>query len=407
MMCMSRVILHIDMNSFYASVEAAFDPSLKGLPLAIAGNPEERKGIVVTCSYEARAFGVKTTMPVWEAKKLCPNLIVKKPRFDRYRKASKAMFAILSSYTPIVEPVSIDEGYMDVTDVARHPLDLAKEIQQRLLDELELPSSIGIAPNKFLAKTASDMKKPLGITVLRKRDIKEKLWPLDVEEMHGVGAKTAEKLKKIGIRTIGDLARGNDVQLEKIIGINGLRLKEKANGIDHRPVDPSSVYDFKSVGNQMTLPEDATNEEELKNALKSLAKSVSLRLKKKEAVATKVAVMLRYKDRTTVTKSMKLENPTDDERTIFQHALIVFQKLWKNEPVRLLGITGQDVMHKKNAFKQLDLFTFEEEAKNEPLHQAIEKLSEKYGEGIIKKGLSMHKEIDSFGSSFGKDFFFK
>ncbi len=196
-----RVILHVDMNSFYASVEMACEPSLKGKPLAIAGNVEERRGIIVTCSYEARKFGVKTAMPLWEAKKLCPALIVRKPNFDRYREASAGMFDVLRRYTSLVEPVSIDEGYMDITESYQlgSPIEIAKSIQTALLKELDLPSSIGIAPNKFLAKMASDMKKPLGITVLRKRDVPNVLWPMACFEMHGVGKKTAEKLAPLGI----------------------------------------------------------------------------------------------------------------------------------------------------------------------------------------------------------------
>ncbi|MDQ0976049.1 nucleotidyltransferase/DNA polymerase involved in DNA repair [Neobacillus niacini] len=224
-----RVILHVDMNSFYASVEMAYEPELKGKPVAIAGNVEERRGIIITCSYEARKFGVKTTMPLWEAKKLCPQLIIRKPNFDRYRTASIAMFEILRNYTELVEPVSIDEGYMDITDSFElgSPIEIAQSIQKRVLEQLDLPCSIGIAPNKFLAKTASDMKKPMGITILRKRDIPSVLWPLNTSEMHGVGKKTAEKLTTIGIHTIGELAAGNEIQLKSLLGINGIRIKEK------------------------------------------------------------------------------------------------------------------------------------------------------------------------------------
>src|SRR5690606_39217563 len=171
---------------------------------------------------------------------------------------------LLREYTDLVEPVSIDEGYMDMTDYeSRHPLEVAKSIQNRLLEEMDLPSSIGIAPNKFLAKTASDMKKPLGITILRKRDIPKILWPLPVGDMHGVGSKTAEKLNNIGIMTIGDLAKANDIQLKTLLGINGIRLKERAMGFDSRPVDPEAIYDFKSIGNSTTLPKDTTVQQEL------------------------------------------------------------------------------------------------------------------------------------------------
>ncbi len=253
-----RVILHIDMNSFYASVEMAYNPDLKGRPLAIAGNVEERKGIIVTCSYEARKFGVKTTMPVWQAKKLCPGLIIQQPNFDRYRQASLAIFELFRQYTERVEPVSIDEGYLDITDCGDigTPIEIAQTIQRRIMETMDLPCSIGIAPNKFLAKMASDMKKPLGITILRKRDVPQVLWPMKAEEMHGIGLKTAEKLASIGIQTIGDLAVADDFQLRKVLGINGTRLKERANGKDERPVDPDSVFDYKSVGNSTTLPHE-------------------------------------------------------------------------------------------------------------------------------------------------------
>src|SRR5699024_4370073 len=193
----------------------AYTPELKGKPLAIAGNPEEGKGIVVTSSYEARAKGVKTTMQLWQARRLCPELIVLRPNFDRYRAASKEMFQMLAEITPYVEPVSIDEGYMDVTGTEQHgsPIEIAQNLQQRISRELDLPCSIGIAPNKFLAKMASDMQKPAGLTVLRKRDLPHKLWPLSIEEMHGIGEKTAEKLRAIDVTTIGELVQANVYQL--------------------------------------------------------------------------------------------------------------------------------------------------------------------------------------------------
>src|SRR5690625_186798 len=207
----AQVIFHIDMNCFYAAVEMAHNPSLKGKPVAIAGNPKERRGIVVTSSYEARDHGVKTTMPLWEARQLCPQLIVLPPNFDRYRDASRHMFKLLAEVTPSIQPVSIDEGYLDITDVKHEvtPVETAEYIQNKMKFDLDLPCSIGIGPNKFLAKMASDMKKPLGITVLRKRDLSYKLWPLPVEKMYGVGEKTAAKLHKIHIKTIGDLAQSD------------------------------------------------------------------------------------------------------------------------------------------------------------------------------------------------------
>ncbi|MBM7621062.1 DNA polymerase-4 [Bacillus tianshenii] len=406
-----RIIFHVDMNSFYASVEMAYDSTLRGKPLAIAGNVEERKGIVVTCSYEARAFGVKTTMPLWEAKQKCPQLIVRKPNFERYRKSSQAMFALLRNYTDLVEPVSIDEGYMDVTDctLSLTPIQIAEEIQQRLKSELLLPCSIGIAPNKFLAKMASDMKKPMGITVLRKRELATKLWPLPVGEMHGVGAKTAEKLKTIGITTIGELAEGNDYQLKHLLGINGERLKKRANGEDNRPVDPDSVSEFKSIGNSTTLPSDTDDEQVIEKVLEKLAVSVSARMKRKSVLSQNVQLVIRYGINHTVTRSRKLANPIESVEHIMEAALFLLKKHWNGEPVRLLGITAQDMVEKDQSVKQLDLFTFQEDAKHEPLHKTLQELEDKFGKGIIKRGIKNKNTVQSSSTaklttSFQKDF---
>ncbi|PFP27387.1 DNA polymerase IV [Bacillus sp. AFS073361] len=404
-----RVILHVDMNSFYASVEMAYDPNLKGKPLAIAGNVEERRGIIVTCNYEARKFGVKTTMALWEARKLCPQLIVMKPNFERYRAVSIAMFEILRHYTEIVEPVSIDEGYLDITESFEKgsPIEIAESIQKRILEQLDIPCSIGIAPNKFLAKTASDMKKPMGITILRKRDIPIDLWPLNTNEMHGVGKKTAEKLQTIGIHTIGELANGNEIQLKTLLGINGIRLKERANGIDHRPVDPESIEEFKSIGNSTTLPRDVSNQQELLRVLTSLAETVSVRLKRKKVLAGTLGITIRYKDRRTITRSKKLPNPINHKDEISSFAQQIFLKAWNGDAVRLLGITGTDLVEHTRAFKQLDLFSYEKDAKKEPLLNTLSSLREKYGKKIIENaGEHQAPSSDNIGTgtSFNKDF---
>ncbi|MFS0822831.1 DNA polymerase IV [Bacillus sp. 1P02SD] len=405
-----KVILHVDMNSFFASVEIAYDPSLQGKPLAIAGNPDERKGIIVTCSYEARAFGVKTTMPLWEAKRKCPNLIVRKPNFERYRRASLAMFDLLRSYTGLVEPVSIDEGYLDITDCYEKgtPIEIANSIQETLQKTLLLPCSIGIAPNKFLAKMASDMKKPLGITVLRKRDVPTVLWPMPVNEMHGVGSRTAEKLSTIKIQTIGDLAKGNDIQLKQLLGINGERLKQRANGMDNRPVDPDAYSEFKSIGNSTTLPYDSTDEEELLGVIKRLSNSVGARIRRKDMLSNNVQLMIRYGDRKTVTRSRKLENPINQDNEIFLAAKRLWKKHWNGEPIRLLGVTAQELVEKHEAYKQLDLFSYEKEAKKEPLLKVIDKLKGKYGNEILTKGIKLPKDKNprnnEHGTSFEKDF---
>ncbi|TFJ93742.1 DNA polymerase IV [Lentibacillus salicampi] len=401
-----RVIFHVDMNSFYASVEMAFDPKLKGKPLAIAGNPEERKGIVVTSSYEARAKGVKTTMQLWQARKLCPELIVLRPNFDRYRTASKEMFQMLAEITPYVQPVSIDEGYIDVTGTEQHgsPIEIAQNLQQKISSELDLPCSIGIAPNKFLAKMASDMKKPMGITILRKRDISDKLWPLPIEEMYGVGEKTAEKLRAVDINTIRDLANGDAYQLKRILGINGERLQNRANGIDVRPVDPDAVHEFKSIGSSQTLAEDTTDETAIRKLMHQLADNVERRMKRKQAAGQSVQIMIRYHDHKTITRSKKLPHFIENKDDILHFSNELFQKHWNLEPIRLLGITVQDVDEKKNLAKQLDLFTYEKEAGKEKLYEAMDELSQKYGNNIFKQLHNDDKDEEKPRTSFQKDF---
>lgn len=400
-----RVILHIDMNCFYASVEMSLNPNLKGKPVAIAGNPEERRGIIVTSSYEARAKGVKTTMPLWEAKKLCPELIVLPPNFDKYRLASQRMFKILADITPLIEPISIDEGYLDISECQHlgNPIEIANHIQKKILNDLDLPSSIGIGPNKFLAKMASDMKKPLGITILRIRDLEHVLWPLPVNEMYGVGSKTAEKLNLIGVKTIGDLANKDVYDLTQLLGINGERLKNRANGIDPRPVDPDAVNEFKSIGSSQTLPGDTTNEQEIIELMHKLSRNVEQRMKRRNAVGLSVQIMIRYDDRKTVTRSQKLPRYIDEQKDIFEIAHDLFQRHWNSKPIRLLGITMQDLEVKQNIAQQLNLFTYEKEIEKMKLQSTIEKLSKKYGDDTFKK-INIAEDNNQFRTSFQKDF---
>ncbi|WP_339214755.1 DNA polymerase IV [Ornithinibacillus sp. FSL M8-0202] len=399
-----RIIFHLDMNSFYASVETAYHPAYKGKPLAVAGNPEERKGIIITSNYEARAKGVKTTMPIWQARKLCPELIILRPNFERYRYASSEIFKILNSITPFVEPVSIDEGYMDVTDATSpsNTLQLAEELQHKIKRELDLPCSIGIAPNKFLAKMASDMKKPMGITILRKRDIPMKLWPLPVGEMYGVGKKTAEKLNTMDIHTIGDLAEADVYQLKQLLGINGERLKNRANGIDLRPVDPDAVNEFKSIGSSETLPLDTTDANEIRSLLTALAQNVESRMKRKHAAGRSVQLTIRYHDRSTITRSKKLPNYIEKKEDILKVAFELFDLHWNLEPIRLLGVTVQDIEEKQNIAQQLDLFTYKKDAEKEKLYDAIDKLTQKFGKNPF---VEVKEEVNQQPkTSFQKDF---
>ena len=301
-------------------------------------------------------------MNVHEARRKCPEIILLPPNFERYRKASKEIFSILRSYTSLVEPVSIDEGYMDVTELTRerHALEIADEIQRRILKELDLPCSIGVAPNKFLAKTASDMKKPMGITVLRKREVPQLLWPLEVIEMHGVGEKTAMKLNNINLKTIGDLAKADDYKLRTALGINGERLKQRANGEDEREVDPNSIYDTKSVGNSTTLHADETDLKELRKTIEMLSGKVAARLKAKRLAGTTIILYIRDASWHNQTRSKTVSNAVQVKEEIFEIAWRLFQNHWDEEPVRLLGVTVSNVIDKNEITQQLSMFNFEE-----------------------------------------------
>lgn len=384
----ARVILHVDMNSFYASVEQAYDPSLKGLPLAIAGNPKKRRGILVTCSYEARAYGVYTTMTVGEARRLCPDLVVRPPDFEKYRKASSEVFSILNTYTDLLEPVSIDEAYVDITDIGglTNAIGITEHIQKNILDTLDLPCSIGIGPNKFLAKTASDMKKPMGITVLRKREIEKLLWPLPVIEMHGIGKSTEKKLAEIGIHTIGDLASAEEAPVKASLGKNGVRLRQRANGIDDRPVDPEAAAERKSVGSSTTLAIDETDLSACLKTFEWLADKVAHRLEQQQLAGSVIMIQIRTANWQNQTRSKTVINPLYRAEEIYNEAKILFETHWDQEPIRLLGITISNVIPVQELFEQLSIYDYEKHATEEKIDGLISTLNKKLGTDMIKRG---------------------
>ncbi|RYL93164.1 DNA polymerase IV [Sporolactobacillus sp. Y61] len=386
-----KVIFHIDMNSFYASVELVNHPEWRGKPLAIAGKPEERHGIIVTSSYEARRRGVRTTMTVQEARKVCPDLIVKHPDFHLYRAVSDTLFHLLKSCTPEVEKASIDEGYMDVTDLIAdgHPLRLAGNLQHRIFSELGLPCSIGIAPNKFLAKMASNMKKPMGITVLRKRDLEQNMWPLPIGKMHGVGPSTEKRLQAMGIMKIGDLAATDQRMLSGRLGITGRRLWEHARGIDHRPVDPDAWERFKSIGHSVTLPRDTRSLQLIQVTLDRLSDKIAKKMKEKHIVGYGLEVMIRYHDWKTVTRHVTTVQPIAYKEDILSNALSLFKAHWNGKAVRLLGVTVSSFQPTGKANKQLDLFTYQEDAAREPLIKLINAVNAKFGSKALQTAASL------------------
>ena len=313
----------------------------------------------------------------------------------------------MKSYTHLVEPVSIDEGYMDVTEIETNndAVGFAKSIQDRILRELDLPSSIGIAPNKFLAKTASNLKKPMGITILRKRQVGDILWPLPVIDMHGIGESTARKLEAIGIKSIGELANANPNLLKDKLGKNGLRLLNRANGIDNLPVDPESIYDTKSVGNSTTLPYDESNVEDLEKVFVRLSKKVAARLDAKNLAGRSITVHIRDANWNNKTRSKTVNNRLYKEQEINQLAFDLFLSTWNGDPIRLLGVTVNNVYDKGESVEQLSIFNFEEHAKEEPMLKLVEQLQGKFGENSIKRGMKIKKKpsLES-KTSFSKDF---
>jgi DNA polymerase-4 len=381
-----RVILHIDMNAFYCSVHEAAEPDkYRGKPLAVAGSVEARKGIVVTSSYPARARGVRTGMTVHEAVKLCPSLLLLKPDFDLYRSYSLAFLRIAGDYSPLVEAVSIDECYVDITGSKQFgtPLNIAEALQRRVREELGLPCSIGLAPNKLLAKTASDMKKPNGLTVLRLRDVEKLLWPLSCGELHGIGAKTSAKLERLGIRTLGELAAAEEAFLVSHFGVQGHWLKRAASGIDDNPVTEVREQ-AKSVGHTVTLPVDVTDPAEAHRVLLNLADQVARRLRRKSLIAATVQLTIRRPDMRTITRAVTLPYPTEETTDVYLAACALFDKHWSDRsPVRLLGIACQNLRDSADVPLQLDLFEYKEQPKRADLTSVMDRIRDKFGENAI------------------------
>lgn len=398
-----RVILHIDMNAFYCSVHEAEEPNrYKGKRTAVSGSIEQRKGIIVTCSYAARAKGIRTGMRVNEALRLCPDLLLIRPDFNLYRRYSRRFMRLIYEYTPIVEPISIDECFADITGSKQFgtPLQIAKQIQLRIQSELGLPCSIGIAPNKLLAKMASDMKKPMGITILRKRDVPSILWSKPCAYLFGIGQKTADKLKKMNIHTIGQLANADEQSLWKMFGSVGPQLKKAANGIDDSPVNPKRER-AKSIGHTTTLPVNMTEKSDIRKVFLNLADQVTRRLRKIQCMAQTVQITIRKPNMKTYTRSFTLETPTDDTLVVFRYAMELFNRNWpEGKPVRLLGITLQQLVKKNENPIQLDLFEYTKKPKTELLTQTIDKLRDKFGEdSVLRAGM-----ISEDPSSFIRDF---
>ncbi len=375
---MSRVYFHIDLNAFFASCEVLLDPSLKGKPIAVSGHT--RRSVISTASYEARVYGVHSAMPIEIGKKLCRDLIIVEPHFSYYRSLSEQFMNVIAGYADVMEQASIDECYADMTNAIQRfekPLDLAWEIQRRVRTELGLSCSIGVAPNLFLAKMASDMKKPNGITVLRLREVPAKLWPLPIRDMRGIGEKTLPYMEELNIRTIGDLANySNPEQLRMIFGKNTEEMIRRANGYDSRKI--ITDWDAKSVGVSETFLEDISDYDELRGMLRGLSRKLSHRLCKSGKAGSLLSIRIRYYDFSNMDRSVRLTSPIWKADDIYVQALSLFNSNWEDNPVRLLGISVSDFDGEAAVSSQISLFD-ESVSHREETISVLKELNEELG----------------------------
>jgi len=397
----SRIILHIDMNCFFASCEIAENPELLKKPVVIAHDDPFQRSIVLTASYVARSYGIKTTMQVREAFQLCKDIIIIEPDMDLYVSYSEKFYQYLLTITKKVEMASIDEAYVDVSDYQGNVVALADKIQNDLLKEYRLPCSIGIAPNKFLAKMASDMKKPLGITILRKRELNQYLWPLPLEQMHGVGKKTAPKLQSLGLKTIGDLANPKNLALmkQKLGNIYATSLHQRASGIDDSEVDYSGKVEVGSISNSHTFDRNIYEERILKDTLKILVNTVANRLQKKNLKAYTIGLQLKYANFRQINRSQSLETPTNNESDIykiteaildenFEEGLYDINNRRDSNCIRLIGVFANRIVEsKEQPHQQITIFdNLTELEKKEELKKIIDGVKTKFGETTINQG---------------------
>ena len=387
---MQKVIFLVDMNAFFISCEMTRNGSLIGTPAAVAGDPKKRSGIILAANYEARSCGVKTTMVLHEALKLCPKLTLVPPDHHFYQQKSEEVMALLSNYTPILEQNSIDEAWLDMTGcegLFGNPLKAAKGIMAEIKGSLGLWCSIGIAENKFLAKMAAEMKKPLGITELWETDIPIKLWPLPVQEMHGIGAKTAEKLNRMGIKTIGNLATFDVNLITKTFGKGGNEIYLRANGIDNSPVLARTADDMKSIGRSTTLPEDISDIEKAKLVLMELADDIGMTARRHRKKGRTVHITIKYSDFRVVTKQTTIP-ATCTTKEIYQAGCRLLEQNWNRlyPAVRLIGISLSG-FHEDCSSDQLSLFDQKKDIiindKNKQIDEAMDKIRNKHGSETI------------------------
>lgn len=400
-----RRIFHIDMNSFFASCEIARNPELKDKHIAVCGDPKKRSGMVLAASYSAKAFGIKTTMPIWKAVKLCPDLIILPCDFHLYSSYSHKMIELISEYAPVIEQASIDEAYIDLTGTENMYPDLyklAEEIQGRILNELGLKCSIGISENKLLAKMGSDYKKPLGITEIYLKDVPDKLWHLNVGDLLFIGKKTEEALKQIGIYSIGDLAKYDMETLKKIFGEkSAIRMIESANGIDDSEVLPNDMWEAKSNGAERTFEKDIDDMNVLKNELFKMSERIAKNLREMDKKSRTICLKIKYENFESITRNMTLPKPICISNDIYEAACDLLEKNWDHDyKIRLIGVSATNFIGEEDEddFSQISLFdmkedtvTAEKKDKLNKLDNISDLLRNKYGDNIVVRAKTIIK----------------
>ncbi len=400
---MEKIIFLVDMNAFFITCETRRNPELKGMPAAVAGDPNKRSGIILAANYEARALGIKTTMTVHQALKLSPTLKLVPPDHHYYEEMSSLVMKYLSRFSPVIEQNSIDEAWIDMTGTEKlfgSPVHAAEKIMAGLKDELQLWCSIGISNNKFLAKMASEMKKPLGITYLKNVELKQQLWPLPVQKMYGVGLRTMEILNQMNIFTIGDLALSDKESLVKTFGKSGISMHEHANGIDNDPVHTHSENDIKSIGKSVTLSKDLSKIEESKLILMKLSDEVSIRARKKSKKGSTIQIFLKYTDFSTISRQCTVPK-TNISKEIYSAGLQLLYSIWdESKPIRLIGITLTNFSERETG-EQISFFDQEEQNQNRKkdqlVQEALDQIRTKFGNDIVSWASLIDNQVDKSG----------
>jgi DNA polymerase-4 len=378
-----HIILHIDMDAFFISVEQRDNPALRGKPAAVCGSLS--RSVVTSATYEARPYGIRAGMSTQEAKRHCPQLILVEGNHSKYTETAARIFSILKKFTPLVEVASIDEAYLDITEsllLYNSPFHIAQSIKSQIREREQLTCSIGVAPNKLLAKLGSRLKKPDGLVVIKKEDVGELLKDLPVSKLNGIGPKLAEALNSIGIFTCGQLGKFPVSLLSKRFGVIGERLHEMGLGLDDSPVLPfDEEEDAKSISHSVTLEEDTSDPNILRKVLLQLSEKVSKRMRKEGFYGRRIAITVRYSDFFTFSKQKTLSKWVNSGNELFKLASGVFESIPHPKPIRLLGV-GVSLLKKE--WCQIDLF--EKREKKDNLLKAMDRVNERFGDWTLTWG---------------------